>query len=146
MSMNQPDIEQIQRAVATSLHEALGALSGRGDHSHHPRSGRRRYSADRHARGRNSVWLALSHVSAGIAKPIPTLPPEGEKIAVLTPTTWPWVLKVGPPELPRLTGASICRKSGPGANVAPTRRNDARGHRPTQSEGIAYRDHPVAHP
>src|SRR3979411_1041291 len=35
---------------------------------------------------------------------------------------------------------------GPGANVAPTRRNDARGHRPTQSEGIAYRDHPVAHP
>jgi hypothetical protein len=40
---------------------ALGALSGRGDHSHHPRSDRRRYSTDRHARSRNSVWLALSH-------------------------------------------------------------------------------------
>ena len=49
--------------------------------------------------------------SLAIAKPMPTLPPEGEKIAVLTPTTWPSLLKVGPPELPWLTGASICRKS-----------------------------------
>src|ERR1700730_12107211 len=59
MSMNKPDIEQIQRAVATSLHEhwvlflvegiILVILAGR-----------RRYSADRHARGRNPVWLALS--------------------------------------------------------------------------------------
>ena len=49
--------------------------------------------------------------SLAIAKPIPTLPPEGEKIAVLTPTTSPSALKVGPPELPWLTGASICRKS-----------------------------------
>ena len=38
--------------------------------------------------------------SLAIAKPMPTLPPEGEKIAVLTPTTSPSVLKVGPPELP----------------------------------------------
>ena len=37
--------------------------------------------------------------------------PLGEKIAVFTPITWPWVLKAGPPELPRLMGASICRKS-----------------------------------
>ena len=49
--------------------------------------------------------------SVGIAKPMPTLPPDGEKMAVLMPTTWPCVLKVGPPELPRFTGASICRKS-----------------------------------
>jgi len=35
-----------------------------------------------------------------MAKPMPTLPPDGEKIAVLTPTTSPSVLKVGPPELP----------------------------------------------
>ena len=32
---------------------------------------------------------------------------KGEKIAVLTPTTSPFWLKVGPPELPRLMGASI---------------------------------------
>ncbi len=49
-----------------------------------------------------------------MAKPMPTLPPEGEKIAVFTPTTSPWALKVGPPELPWLTGASICRKSSYG--------------------------------
>ena len=35
---------------------------------------------------------------------------------------------------------------GPGANVAPARRNDARCNCSTQSEGIADRDHPVAHP
>src|SRR6266704_154717 len=40
---------------------ALGALSDRGDHSRHPRSGRHRYSADRDARGGNPVWLAVSH-------------------------------------------------------------------------------------
>jgi hypothetical protein len=42
---------------------------------------------------------------------MPTDPPDGEKIAVLTPITLPSVLKVGPPELPLFTGASICRKS-----------------------------------
>ena len=42
---------------------------------------------------------------------MPTLPADGEKIAVSTPTTSPWALKVGPPELPWFTGASICRKS-----------------------------------
>ena len=49
--------------------------------------------------------------SPAMAKPMPTLPPDGEKIAVLTPTTSPSVLKVGPPELPWLTGASIWMKS-----------------------------------
>ena len=47
----------------------------------------------------------------GMAKPMPTLPPVGLWIAVLTPITLPSRLKVGPPELPRLIGASICRKS-----------------------------------
>ncbi len=56
----------------------------------------------------------MSTVEAGIAKAMPTLPPDGEKIAVLTPTTSPARLKVGPPELPRLIGASICRKSSYG--------------------------------
>ena len=50
-------------------------------------------------------------VDAGMAKPMPTLPPYGEKIAVFTPTTSPLRLKAGPPELPRLMAASICRKS-----------------------------------
>ncbi|MNR67838.1 hypothetical protein D3C85_1920520 [compost metagenome] len=48
-------------------------------------------------------------VAAGMAKAMPTLPPDGEKIAVLMPTTSPERLKVGPPELPRFTAASTCR-------------------------------------
>ena len=50
-------------------------------------------------------------VVAGMANAIPTLPPDGEKIAVFTPITLPLTSKVGPPELPRLTGASIWMKS-----------------------------------
>ena len=50
----------------------------------------------------------------GMAKPMPTLPPLGEEIAVLMPITWPSRLKVGPPELPWLIGASIWRKSSKG--------------------------------
>ena len=50
-------------------------------------------------------------VLAGMAKAMPTLPPDGEKIAVFTPMTLPLTSKVGPPELPRLTGASIWMKS-----------------------------------
>ena len=48
--------------------------------------------------------MTVCATSEGMAKPMPTLPPEGEKIAVLTPTTLPLALKVGPPELPRFTG------------------------------------------
>ena len=43
----------------------------------------------------------------GIAKPMPTEPPDGEKIAVLMPTTSPSMLNIGPPELPRLIEASV---------------------------------------
>src|SRR5258707_939607 len=46
-----------------------------------------------------------------MAKPIPTLPPDGEKIIEFMPMTWPRRSKVGPPELPRLIGASIWMKS-----------------------------------
>jgi hypothetical protein len=42
-----PEIEQI-RAQWTSLHAHWVTLSGRGDHSRHPRFGRHRYSADRY--------------------------------------------------------------------------------------------------
>ena len=46
--------------------------------------------------------------SAGIAKPIPEAP---WMIAVLMPITWPSRLTSGPPELPGLIEASVCRKS-----------------------------------
>ncbi len=46
----------------------------------------------------------------GMAKPTPTLPPVGEKMAVFTPITSPLMLNIGPPELPRLMDASVCRK------------------------------------
>ena len=57
-----------------------------------------------------------------MAKPMPTLPPDGEKIAVLTPMTLPRMSKVGPPELPRLIGASTWMKSsyGPSPISRPT--------------------------
>ncbi len=45
----------------------------------------------------------------GIAKPIPTEPPVGLKMAVLIPMTLPSILKSGPPEFPRLMDASVCR-------------------------------------
>jgi len=51
--------------------------------------------------------ITFCTVEAGIEKPIPTLPPDGEKIAVFTPMTSPCMLKDGPPELPLFTGASI---------------------------------------
>ncbi|MGA7454250.1 MAG: hypothetical protein WBW73_24330 [Rhodoplanes sp.] len=47
MSMNKPDIEQNQGRGGDIAARALGTLSGRGDHSCHPRSGRHRYSVDR---------------------------------------------------------------------------------------------------
>ena len=47
---------------------------------------------------------------AGIEKPIPTLPPDGEKIAELIPTTSPSRLNKGPPEFPLFIEASVCIK------------------------------------
>ena len=46
-------------------------------------------------------------VEAGMSKPMPTEPPDGEKIAVFTPITLPLTLNAGPPELPLFIGASI---------------------------------------
>ena len=42
---------------------------------------------------------------------MPIEPPEGEKIAVLMPTTSPFMLNSGPPELPLLIEASVWMKS-----------------------------------
>ena len=47
----------------------------------------------------------------GIAKPIPWLPPEREKIAVLIPTSRPAMSTRAPPELPGLMAASVWMKN-----------------------------------
>ena len=47
----------------------------------------------------------------GMLKPIPSLPPELLAMAVLMPTTSPRKLINGPPLLPGLIAASVCRKS-----------------------------------
>ena len=57
-------------------------------------------------------WAMTSRARLeGIEKPMPTEPPEGEKIAELMPTTSPSMSNSGPPELPRLIGASVWMKS-----------------------------------
>ena len=82
-----------------------------------------------------------------MAKPMPTEPPDGETMAVLTPITWPSMLKIGPPELPGLIGASSCRKlsNGPAPRSRPARRNDAGGDRAAETERIAGGEDPVAY-
>ncbi len=46
----------------------------------------------------------------GMAKPMPTEPPDREKIAVLIPTTAPRLFTSGPPEFPGFTEASVWMK------------------------------------
>ena len=62
---------------------------------------------------RRSATIRVA-ISLGTAKPMPTDPPVGDTMAVFTAITSPSRLKVGPPELPGLIGASICRKSSNG--------------------------------
>ena len=47
----------------------------------------------------------------GMLKPTPSLPPPLERIAILIPTTSPFMLTSGPPEFPGLIAASVWRKS-----------------------------------
>jgi hypothetical protein len=56
---------------------------------------------------RRSSSATRSARSIGIAKPIPTEPPELVKIELLTPTTSPTAFASGPPELPGLIAASV---------------------------------------
>ena len=58
-----------------------------------------------------SCAMTLLAILAGIAKPMPMLPPEGDRICELMPTSSPLVLTSAPPELPWLIGASVWRKS-----------------------------------
>ena len=46
-------------------------------------------------------------IALGTAKPIPTLPPVGPKIALLTPISSPRRFTSAPPELPGLIAASV---------------------------------------
>jgi hypothetical protein len=62
----------------------------------------------------SSSSTMLSAISDGMAKPMPTEPPVGETMAVLSAMTWPDMLKLGPPELPGLIGASSWKKSSNG--------------------------------
>ena len=49
-------------------------------------------------------------ILAGIAKPMPTLPPDCEKIAELMPTSRAFISTSAPPELPGLIAASVWMK------------------------------------
>src|SRR5262249_28834783 len=56
---------------------------------------------------RISFGTTRLRTSTGIAYPIPTLEPDGEKSAVFTPINRPPELSKGPPELPGLIAASV---------------------------------------
>ena len=81
-----------------------------------------------------------------MAKAMPTLPPDGEKIAVFMPMTLPSSFEG------RTAGiAAVHRRVdlqvvviGAGADVAAMGRDDAGGHRTAEAERIADRKHPVA--
>ena len=46
-------------------------------------------------------------VSIGMAKPMPTLPPDSLSICAFTPMTSPFAFRSGPPEFPWLMAASV---------------------------------------
>jgi hypothetical protein len=56
---------------------------------------------------RSSCVVTTLTMLAGTAKPIPALPPASAMMAVLMPMSSPLDLTSGPPELPRLIGASV---------------------------------------
>ena len=84
----------------------------------------------------------------GIAKPMPCEPPEREKIAVLTPTSFPAMSTSAPPELPGLIGGIGLDKELIVRNAhlrTRQRRDDAMRHGLSNTEGIADREHDIAH-
>ena len=69
-------------------------------------------SQPRRVSPKSRSWSTTLETTADdIAKPMPIEPPLGERIAVFTPITSPFMLKSGPPELPRLIAASVWMKS-----------------------------------
>jgi hypothetical protein len=77
-----------------------------------------------------------------MAKPMPTLPPLRETMAVLMPASLPSVVTRAPPELPGLMAASVWMKNCLGARQ---RRDDTHGHRLAHAEGITDCQHQIAH-
>ena len=63
--------------------------------------------AARHMAVRLKLRADAADMSEGMAKPMPTDPPVGDRIAVFMPTALPSWANSGPPELPWLIGASI---------------------------------------
>ncbi|MNE38318.1 hypothetical protein D3C80_1322120 [compost metagenome] len=59
----------------------------------------------------------------GIAKPMPTLPPPGARIAVLIPINSPLRFSSAPPEFPRLMEASVWIKFSRPSRFRPLRPN-----------------------
>ena len=82
-----------------------------------------------------------------MAKPMPIEPPLREKIAVLMPTSCPFMSTSAPPELPGLMAASVWMKKPESAIAdmrAGERRDDAAGHRLADAERVADGEHEVA--
>ena len=55
--------------------------------------------------------MMLRAMLTGMAKPMPMLPPERERMALLMPTSSPRRFTSAPPELPGLIDASVWMKS-----------------------------------
>ena len=77
---------------------------------------------------------------------MPTEPPDGEKIAVLTPMTLPSTFES------RAAGIAFVHRRidldeiviGTGADIAAASRDDAGGDGAAEAERIAHRKHPIA--
>jgi hypothetical protein len=87
-------------------------------------------------------------MSTGIAKPIPALAPEGEKIAVLTPIRRPAESRRGPPEFPGFYGSvglNHVRDFTPRTSRQPTleRTDHARRQRLIKPERVADGEGPL---
>ena len=90
-------------------------------------------------------------VLIGTAKPMPTLPSPLPPVSIweLMPITSPAALSSGPPELPGLIGASVCRtlsivKPLGAVDLALQRGDHAGGERAAEPEGVADREHRFA--
>ena len=83
----------------------------------------------------------------GIAKPMPALASEGEKIAVLTPMRRPAESRSGPPELPGLIAASVWMTSASSRSSVSAgrlqRADDAGGEGLVEAERIADGEGPL---
>src|SRR5881398_1491988 len=115
----------LEQTVTTGIVSATGRVIGEGpyddfiqtDASINPgNSGGPLLNVQGQAIGINAAIFSQSggSVGIGIAKPMPTEPPDCEKIAALIPTAWPWALMSGPPLLPGLIDASVWMKSSYG--------------------------------